>query len=208
MDFHVLLGAAAPFVIALHASFKFQGFAGIAFWIMTAVALSGVVGRYLYSQVPRQVTAAEVSLNEHRDLQETYTTELSSRFLLSKSELQRLFRVPSAQAVAQMPMLISLARMMWIDLTRPFAVARLRRRTLTASQTIFSLGGILRSGNAELEKAIEIARTQAYLAKRLAFLSRAERIFHLWHVVHKPFSYSFALLAIVHIAVVWMLGYL
>jgi hypothetical protein len=31
LDFHVLLGLSAPFVIALHASFKFHGFAGIAF---------------------------------------------------------------------------------------------------------------------------------------------------------------------------------
>lgn len=208
MDFHVMLGIAAPFIIALHASFKFQGFAGIAFWIMTAVALSGAVGRYLYAQVPRHVTAAEVSLSESRDLQETCTTELSSQYLLRKSELQRLFRVPSAEEVARMPMLVSLGRMMWLDVTRPFCVAQLRRRTLTTAQSILSLGGLFRTSNEELEKAVDIARMQAYLAKRLAFLSRAERVFHLWHVVHRPFSYSFVLLALVHIAVVWMLGYL
>jgi hypothetical protein len=208
MDFHVLLGIAAPFVIALHASFKFRGFAGMAFWIMTAVALSGVVGRYLYAQVPRRVTAAEVSLKESHELQETYTTELSSQYLLRKSELQALFRVPTASEVAQMPMASALGCMVWLDLTRPFAVARLRRKTLTAWQTFLTLGGLFRTGNIELEKAVEIARTQAWLAKRLAFLSRAEKLFHLWHVVHKPFSYSFAVLAIVHIGVVWMLGYL
>ena len=38
LDFHVLLGLAAPFVIAFHSSFKFRGFAGIAFWIMVAVS--------------------------------------------------------------------------------------------------------------------------------------------------------------------------
>ena len=41
MDFHVLCGVTAPFVIAFHASFKFRGFAGTAFWIMSAVALRG-----------------------------------------------------------------------------------------------------------------------------------------------------------------------
>ena len=34
LDFHVVLGLSAPFVIAMHSSFKFHGFAGIAFWIM------------------------------------------------------------------------------------------------------------------------------------------------------------------------------
>jgi len=58
LDFHVLLGLAAPFVIAFHSSFKFGGFAGMAFWIMLAVSLSGVIGRYLYSQIPRSLNAA------------------------------------------------------------------------------------------------------------------------------------------------------
>ena len=53
LDFHVVLGTAAPLVIALHSSFKFGGIAGMAFWIMTVVTLSGFVGRYLYSQIPQ-----------------------------------------------------------------------------------------------------------------------------------------------------------
>jgi hypothetical protein len=31
---------------------------------------------------------------------------------------------------------------------------------------------------------------------------------HLWHVVHRPFSYAFALLASIHIPIVLLLGYL
>ena len=58
MDFHVIAGISAPVVIAFHASFKFQGIAGVAFWIMLAVAMSGVVGRYLYAQIPRSLNAA------------------------------------------------------------------------------------------------------------------------------------------------------
>ena len=57
LDFHVVLGTAAPLVIALHSSFKFGGIAGMAFWIMVAVSLSGVIGRYLYGQIPRRARA-------------------------------------------------------------------------------------------------------------------------------------------------------
>src|SRR5512140_934693 len=46
LDFHVVLGLTAPFIIAFHASFKFAGFAGMAFWIMLSVSISGVIGRY------------------------------------------------------------------------------------------------------------------------------------------------------------------
>src|ERR1700687_2895109 len=79
LDFHVLLGLSAPFVIALHASFKFHGFAGIAFWIMLAVSASGIVGRYLYSQIPRRVNAAELSRKELQELQEKMTQQLAQQ---------------------------------------------------------------------------------------------------------------------------------
>ena len=67
LDFHVVLGTAAPLVIALHSSFKFGGIAGMAFWIMTAVTLSGFIGRYLYSQIPRTLNAAELTVKEIQD---------------------------------------------------------------------------------------------------------------------------------------------
>ena len=60
----------------------------------------------------------------------------------------------------------------------------------------------------ELERAIAIAREDAALAKRILFLSRSEKVFHLWHVVHKPFSYTFAVLAMIHIGLVMMMGYM
>ena len=48
MDFHIICGVSAPIIIAFHASFKFNNIAGVAFWIMLAVAISGLAGRYLY----------------------------------------------------------------------------------------------------------------------------------------------------------------
>ena len=51
LDYHVLLGIAATFVIALHASFKCRDFAVIAFSIMLAVSISGIIGRYLYGHI-------------------------------------------------------------------------------------------------------------------------------------------------------------
>ena len=64
LDFHIVMGLAAPLLVALHATFKFGGLAGIAYWIMMAVVVSGIVGRYLYAQIPRSRRDAELSLVE------------------------------------------------------------------------------------------------------------------------------------------------
>jgi hypothetical protein len=41
----------------------------------------------------------------------------------------------------------------------------------------------------------------------MLFLSRIHDLFHLWHIVHRPFSYSFAVLVLVHIGIAVWLGY-
>ena len=65
----------------------------------------------------------------------------------------------------------------------------------------------MKTKHPELERAVAVAREEASIAKRVLFLSSSQKVFHLWHVVHKPFSYTFALLAIVHIVLVVMMGY-
>jgi hypothetical protein len=207
LDFHVLLGVSAPFVIALHASFKFRGFAGIAFWIMVCVSLSGVIGRYLYGQIPRRVNAAELSRKELQDLQERMSEQLTGQNLLQQSDVRSALRLPSQETVDKLLVPVALVYMFALDLARPFRIAALRRGALNGFEHLTTLGGLLPTRHKELEKAIAVAREEASLAKRILFLSRTQQVFHLWHVVHRPFSYSFAVLALIHIGVVLMMGF-
>lgn len=207
LDFHVLLGVSAPFVIAFHSSFKFHGFAGIAFWIMLSVSLSGLIGRYLYSQIPRRVNAAEISLTELQEIQTQLSGQLAQQRLLPQADLRSLLRLPSRENVSRLPMPIALVYMMFLDIARVFRVASIRRHALSFGQKLTTLAGFLPTTNSSLERAIALAREEASLAKRVLFLSRSQQVFHLWHVVHKPFSYSFAVLALIHIVVVMMMGY-
>src|SRR5580704_51799 len=75
LDFHVVLGATAPIIVAFHSCFKFGNIAGMAFWSMWVVTLSGFVGRYLYSQIPRGLSAAELSKKEMLEREEKLRKE-------------------------------------------------------------------------------------------------------------------------------------
>jgi len=207
LDIHVLMGLTAPFIVAFHSTLKFKGIAGMAFWIMFAVSASGVVGRYLYAQIPRKVTTAELSMKELQELQENLSQQLAAQHLLPEADLRALLRMPDAQRVNRLPIVIALVYMMILDVVRLFGVARLRRHALTFGESIKSLAGFLPTQNRELEKAIRAAAEEAALSKRFLFLSRSQKVFHLWHVVHKPFSYAFAVLAMVHIGLQFFLGY-
>lgn len=208
LDFHVILGVTAPIFIAFHSSFKFGGIAGMAFWIMLAVALSGIVGRYLYAQIPRHLNSAELTMKELDEKQAALARELAEQRLVSQRHLFHVFRLPSARQVEKLPAVIALLWMMMVDAARPFHIARLRLRVLGFGGVLTTLGGFLKTGNPELEHLVAIARERASLAKRVLFLARTQQVFHLWHVVHRPFSYSFVVLALIHIAVVVSLGFI
>ena len=207
LDIHVLLGLAAPFVIAFHSSFKFHGFAAMAFWIMVAVSLSGIIGRYLYAQIPHNLNAAEISLKELQELQVRLSHRLVQQKLLPEQGVRLLPRLPSSQEVRQLSMATALAYMIVLDVMRLFRVTTIRRGAMSWGECLSTFGGLLPTHYAALERAISTARDEATLSKRILFLSRSQQVFNLWHVVHKPFSCSFALLALIHIVVVMMMGY-
>ena len=207
LDIHIVMGLTAPAIIAFHSSFKFKGLAGMAFWIMFAVSGSGVVGRYLYGQIPRKVTTAELSMRELQELQAQLSQQLAAQHLLPEADLRALLRLPDAKRVARLPIVMAIIYMMLLDVARKFRVARLRRHALGASQLLMTLGGFLPTRHREIERAIRAAAEEAALSKRVLFLSRSQKVFHLWHVVHKPFSYAFAVLALIHIGLQFVLGY-
>jgi hypothetical protein len=208
MDFHVIAGITAPVVIAFHASFKFHGIAGIAFWIMVVVAISGFIGRYLYAQIPRSLNAAELSLNDLHLNERELAEALLGQSLYSEEQLNRVMSTPPAAHIRRIGPLLAIGEMIALDFQRPFRVAGLRRASCGFSKKLFSAGGLLSSGNQEVEHVVRLVRQKASLSKRVVFLDQSQRVFHLWHVIHRPFSYAFAVLAIIHIVVVMGLGFL
>jgi hypothetical protein len=207
LDMHILLGLSVPLLVTLHSSFKLKGLAGMAYWIMMAIVASGIAGRYLYSQIPRKKTAAELSLTELEQMTEECGEELSRQNLVAESDLRGLLSLPSREEVDRMPLGKAIAQMVLLDLQRPLRVAALRRRALGGRSAIRTLGGLLPSRNPDLERAIASARRQAWLTAKIRFLGRASDVFRLWHVVHRPFSYSFAILITAHITLVVLMGY-
>ncbi len=207
LDFHVLVGIAAPVVVTFHAAFKLGGLAGIAYWIMMAVALSGFVGRFLYAQVPRSLNAVQLDMGELETQARELAAQMDHQSLIPEEVIAPLLQVPSRAEIRRMSLIALLWTMLRLDLARPLLVARLRRRVLTGSEKFTTLGGLLKSGHADLESVIDLVRKRSWLSTKMAFLDRVHQAFNLWHVVHRPFSVSFALLAVVHIGVVLMMGY-
>jgi hypothetical protein len=201
LDYHVILGIAAPVFIAFHSAFKFRGVAGIAFWVMVGVAISGLVGRYLYSLIPRHVASAEASLRELHEL-------LWSQTIVPRAALRPLLRLPRPDQAARRSTVLALGHIVTADVARPFRIAGLRMRGASADQIIACCAGLRPTDNVAFEWVLALACQQQALAHRILFLSQIKSVFQWWHVIHRPFSYAFAVLALFHICVAMLMGFI
>ncbi len=180
----------------------------MAFYSMLMVTLSGFVGRYLYAHIPRGLSAAELSMKEIQDKEEALRKELSEQRATFGFSVDALYELPSPAEVAKTPLIASLLSMFLLDIKRPFKASLLRLREAGFGAWVFSGFGLFSTRDKKLERAaIRLAQTQASLSQSITFLSRTQRIFQLWHVIHRPFSYAFAILAILHISIALFMGY-
>src|SRR5210317_2089304 len=80
LEFHIFLCFLGPILILFHTAFKFGGIVSIAFWSMVAVVLSGVIGRFIYIQIPRTIEGRALSLNEVQNMKTDLSSVLSEKF--------------------------------------------------------------------------------------------------------------------------------
>lgn len=55
LKFHMVTGLIGPYMVLLHTAMMFNGLAGLTMLLTVVVVVSGIVGRYLYTRVPRSV---------------------------------------------------------------------------------------------------------------------------------------------------------
>ena len=192
LDVHIFLGVVGPLLVILHSSFKVQGLVALSFWSMIIVATSGVLGRYLYLQIPRTRAGEELALADIEKQDRELTEELRVRFSLTDVQLRQLegmVAVPSRTGV-----IAGLVRILFGDL-------RLRSELRHFARSVRSVPGpVFR----EFERVV---RQKALVRRRIVLWDRLHELFHYWHVLHKPFAIVMYIFMIVHVAVAVMTGY-
>lgn len=198
LDFHIFCGIVGPLLVVLHSSFKVQGLVALSFWSMIAVALSGVLGRYLYLQIPRTRAGDELTLSEVRELRGEIDRRLRDEIGVPEEALQELDRIAldGVSAEARLPTLL---------FHLPLQAVSLRWRLLSFRRRF--QGELRGAPRPLLREATRLARQKAVLERRVRLWNRFQQLFHYWHVVHKPFAVVMYVFMIVHIVVVLLTGY-
>lgn len=60
LQFHIFTGLVGPYMVLLHTSWKFNGLAGVTTLFTVVIVFSGLIGRYVYTRIPRTMDGIEI----------------------------------------------------------------------------------------------------------------------------------------------------
>ena len=192
LDVHIYLGVFGPLLVVLHSSFKVKGLVALSFWSMVVVALSGVLGRYLYLQIPRTRAGEELALAELEAEDRELSGQLRSRFRLDEAQLARLDALVAVPA--RTGLLGGFVRLVTDDLRLRSGLREFARSCRSVPRPV-------------VRDFQRVVRQKAQVHRRILLWDRVHELFHYWHVLHKPFALVMYLFMIVHVGVAIVTGY-
>jgi len=180
LEFHIFLCTLGPILILFHTAFKFGGIVSIAFWSMVAVVLSGVIGRFIYIQIPRTIEGRALSLNEVKHMKTDVTTVLSDKYKLDKNIIDMIVSYTNEQNVSG-----------------NYKSTRSLRKELKS----------INLPKKERNSILKMVKNELSLSRKIGRLETMQRLFKYWHVAHMPFALIMLVIVIIHIGVTMTLGY-
>lgn len=185
LEFHIFLCTLGPIMVLYHTSFKFGGIVSVAFWSMVTVVASGVIGRFIYTQIPRTIEGRELSLSEvkgsHTELVEALKSYEKEGYSISKVINEKSQHYSWGIG------------------------GYLKKR-----KQIGDIKQMLNTSNAKKEdkkRIIQLVKQEIALASRIERLLLMQKLFKYWHVAHMPFALIMLVIVTIHVIVTIALGY-
>jgi hypothetical protein len=199
LEAHIAVGLTLPVLGAVHASWRFTGIIGLGYFAMLVVVLSGIVGRYLYTRLPRGRKGLALGLEEAEGERMKLLVELAN---ITGLEREVVGSVLAASPLPERSLGIgsTLRQMLRDDRARRRAVADLRRRWEALGENRPPLDP------RALRRLQALARRQMALSQQVRLLDATQRLFRLWHVAHLPVALTALVAVTIHVVVVVLLG--
>lgn len=197
LNYHIWMGITGPLLVVFHTAFKLGGIVSVSFWSMIAVALSGVLGRYIYIQIPRTMTGQELSPADLERMDREFQDVLMNKFGLNEDILRLINAASDERAASAKDGFSGLLFWLMQDLSLSGRLSSVRR----------SIRDDARLNRHEIAQVTTIIKRKIKLRRRAAFLSTAHSLLHHWHVLHKPFAMVMLIIMVIHVIVAVIFGY-
>ncbi len=194
LEFHIFLCTLGPILILFHTSYKFGGIVSISFWSMVAVFLSGIIGRFIYIQIPRTIEGRELSLDEVKGMKADIEGILSKSQNLDETSAKLILKSTRKP----------------VEIYHSSAIYRFYLKKQQNRKTISEIKKALKNSKiseAEYKQIMKLIYTEISLNSRIDRLDTMKNLFKYWHVAHLPFAIVMITIMIIHIAITITFGY-
>jgi sulfur relay (sulfurtransferase) DsrC/TusE family protein len=194
LEIHIFLCTLGPILILFHTALKFGGLVAISFWSMVAVFLSGVIGRFIYLQIPRTIEGRELSLYEVRELKTDIAGLVKDSYNLDDESYN----------------IINDSIKKKVELYHKNALIRYIRKYFDDNKSIHAVRSVLKKNNlpeAEARNILALVKDDIKLNRRIEHLDTMQELFKYWHVAHLPFALVMIVIMIIHVGVTIVFGY-
>jgi len=203
---HMIFGVLGPILILYHCNFTLGSVnSNVALVCTLLVAVSGLIGRYLYAKIHVDLDGHKINLTALKSQARLSIEDTGGRVVLVPhllelmTEFDHVVLEPPRNFVAHLLLPLKLAFLSrWLTLRLFWFAHRELKSAARDSRTIAN----------ERRRLFRAARRfisdHQCRVRRVALLSSYERLFSLWHVLHLPFFYMLVLTAILHVVAVHM----
>lgn len=189
LELHIFLCTLGPVLILFHTTFKFGGIVAVSFWCMVAVVLSGVVGRFIYIQIPRSIEGRELNLQELDEIKHETNRQLRKTITLDESIYEILDNYSGEKSKG-------IGEVIWRSKKERVAIKQLRSELK-----------VQKVPKNKSREVLNLFKDQISLKKRIDRLVIMQNLFKYWHVAHLPFALVMLVIMIIHVVVVITFGY-
>jgi hypothetical protein len=186
LKFHIYTGLVGPFMVLLHSSWKFNGLAGIVMLLTVLIVISGFIGRYIYTAVPRTLDGvefeAQVLQSQIAQVEAGMKNWVSSQSNETRQAGLRMVSVPDYDTNG----VFSIFGRIFTDLAfRVRAWSELR--SYKAAQRI------------QLRQFEQLVRQRRALNRQISSVATARKLLSLWHTIHIPIGIALFTTATIHV---------
>ncbi len=194
LEFHIFLCTMGPILVVFHTSYKIGGLVAISFWSMLAVFLSGIIGRFIYIQIPHSIEGRELSLSEVIGMKSDVAGIAKNNYNLDDESYNILVD--------------SIKNRVVVYAKNPFI--RYIQKYRNDWHAIKAVKGVFKKNklpHSDFEKMIGLVKNDIRLNRRIERLERMQNLFKYWHVAHLPFALVMLIIMFIHVGVTLLFGY-
>lgn len=196
LEFHIFLCSVGPILILYHTAFKFGGIVSVSFWSMVAVVLSGVIGRFIYVQIPRSIQGNELEIEDINSMSANLTAKLKLEFGINGIISERLEGISYIDQYKNTSLGKSII-LIFKDYFQSLLLSRMINKEID-------------NMNLSKRKARQIKsliKSKIILSRRIGMLRTMQQLFKYWHIAHLPFAIVMFLIMFIHVIVTIVFGY-